>query len=586
MKYLITSALPYVNGVKHLGNLVGSMLPADVYARFLRLKGEDVLFICATDEHGSQTELAARQKQMSPQNYCDEQYQVQQKLNEAFNLSFDYFGRSSSPNTQRLVQFIAHELEKNGFIEERSIKQYYSPQDKMFLPDRFIKGTCPHCGYTNARGDQCESCTQVLDPEELINPQSVISDGALELRETKHLFLLQSKMEEELKEWIEAQNTWPAIVKGIAQGWLSNGLQDRCITRDLTWGVPVDKPGYENKVFYVWFDAPIAYIGATKDWAEQDPNHRDFMDWWSPKADVRYTQFMGKDNVPFHTVSFPATIMGAGNLFKQPDFIKGLSWLNYYDGKFSTSSNRGIFMNQALELYPSDYWRYALISHAPEKDDVNFTWEGFAGSVNNELANAYGNFVQRIGTMQRKYFGSNLPERPLWGPEEEDLIRNLTLLVSNYTSCMENMEYRKSALVLNKIFKEMNTYLDVKAPWKQAKEGNMEDVARTISCSYNIIRLCAILTDPVIPGTSQKIYKALHLKESEIKWPNADYLRKEFSVLNAGRVVEPTGILFSKILPERIEELKCRFGDEHNQVKQHGKELHITTAVDTKQNVH
>ena len=576
MKHLITSALPYVNGVKHLGNLVGSMLPADVYARYLRAKGDEVLFICATDEHGTPTEIAAKQANMSPQAFCDRQYEAQLKMNEAYELSFDYFGRSSSKNNHELTQYIAKELEKNGFVEEKIINQFYSKEDGMFLPDRFIMGTCPHCGYGNARGDQCESCTKVLDPEDLIEPRSAVSGSRdLELRETKHLFLSQSKMVDELREWIEQKKEWPRLVKSIANKWLNDGLQDRCITRDLKWGVPVPKEGYEDKVFYVWFDAPISYISATKDWAEQ--NGEDYRKWWGADTDVKYTQFMGKDNIPFHTVSFPATLIGAGNEFKQPDQIKGVNWLNYYNGKFSTSSKRGIFMNQALDLYPADYWRYALISNIPEKDDVNFTWEEFAKSINGDLANMYGNFVQRASTMQMKYFGDKVPE--VTAPEgkaEEELISKMSFEVGRYSAEMDKLEFRKAMTSLREIFKITNEYFTEKAPWKAAKEGRMDDVALTMKYALNMERLLAVLSEPMMPETSRKIYKALHLEDEKQPWPKGN-LRAELNAVKSGQTVESPGILFQKITPEKIEELKNQFGDEKTASHGKGKELHGVT---------
>ena len=506
MKYLITSALPYVNGTKHLGNLVGSLLPSDVYARYLRSKGEDVLYICATDEHGSPTEVAAKKEGITPQELCDRQFTIQQEMNKFYNLSFDYFGRSSSKNNIKLTQYIAKKLEENGFIEERTIKQFFSVDDNMFLADRFIIGKCPFCGYDSARGDQCESCTKVLDPTDLIDPKSAISGSSnLELRETKHLFLLQSKLEQDLQKWIETQDSWPKLVKSIAQKWLKEGLQDRCITRDLSWGVPVDKPGYENKVFYVWFDAPIAYISATKDWSDQDPKNRNYMDWWAADSDTRYTQFMGKDNIPFHTITFPATIIGAGNEFKQPNYIIGVNWLNYYDGKFSTSLKRGIFMNQAMELYPADYWRYALMANIPESDDSNFTWEAFAKAVNSELADAYGNFIQRVFVMNNKHFGDVIPSGGIETDIEKRYSANIEKLIKDYDTNMKALEFRKSIQTLYTIFSTANAYFTEKEPWKRAKENDMADVALTLRYSFNLARICAILSSPIIPETSRKI---------------------------------------------------------------------------------
>ena len=356
-RHLITSALPYINGIKHLGNMVGSMLPADVYARYLRQRGHEVLYICATDEHGTPAELAAKEAGLPVDEFCAQAHDAQKAVYDGFELAFDYFGRSSTPQNREITQHFARRLNENGFIEERAIRQVYSPTDGRFLPDRYIVGTCPHCGYDKARGDQCENCTRVLDPTDLIEPRSAISGSTdLEVRETKHLFLLQSKLQTRSRSGSARHEAeWPQLASSIARKWLTEGLQDRAITRDLDWGVPVPADTWpelaaEGKVFYVWFDAPIEYIGATKEWAEQpgqDAGDRDWKSWWyeadTGENPVRYTQFMAKDNVPFHTVMFPATELGMREPWKKVDYVKAFNWLTYYGGKFSTSQKRGVF---------------------------------------------------------------------------------------------------------------------------------------------------------------------------------------------------------------------------------------------------
>ena len=357
-RVLITSAIPSVNGVKHLGNLVGSMLPADVFARFCRARGYETLAICATDEHGAPIELAAPADGIPVKDYCDKWHAVQKDLGERFGLSWDHFGRSSSPQNREMTQHFARPLWKNGHLDVRTTKQAYSATDGRFLPDRYVIGTCPHCGYDRARGDQCENCTRVLDPIDLIDPRSAVSGAKdIEIRDSQHLFLKQSKFVDELRAWIAShKNDWPVIVTSIANKWLDEGLQDRGITRDLEWGVPVPDDiadgQLKGKVFYVWFDAPIEYIGATKEWADKNGKGDAWRDWWYGEAakDVTYCEFMGKDNVPFHTVGFPVTIMGSGEPWKLVDRLKGFNWLNYDGGKFSTSEKRGVFMDGALEI--------------------------------------------------------------------------------------------------------------------------------------------------------------------------------------------------------------------------------------------
>ena len=384
-RHLITSAIPYINGIKHLGNLVGSQLPADLYARYLRQRGHEVMFICATDEHGTPAELAAKKAGKPVPVYCAEMHGIQAGIARDFGLSFDHFGRSSSERNHVLTQHFAGKLDENGWISEVEESQVYSIDDGRFLPDRYIEGTCPNCGYDKARGDQCENCTKQLDPTDLIDPRSAISGSTnLEVRATKHLYLRQRALKDQISAWIDSKTDWPILTTSIARKWLNDGdgLQDRGITRDLDWGIPVKKgdapwPGMEGKVFYVWFDAPIEYIAGTAEGADAKglPDSA-WRRWWrldEGAADVTYTQFMGKDNVPFHTLSFPATIIGSGEPWKLVDYIKSFNYLTYDGGQFSTSQGRGVFMDQALSILPADYWRWWLLSHAPESGDSEFT---------------------------------------------------------------------------------------------------------------------------------------------------------------------------------------------------------------------
>ena len=344
-RILVTSALPYINGIKHLGNLAGSMLPADVYSRVMRLMGHDVTYICATDEHGTPAELAAQAAEMSVQAYCDEQYEIQRAAGEGFNLSYDWFGRSSRPANSALTQHFAQVLEQNGLIEERTSKQVYSVDDGRFLPDRYVEGTCPTCGFEKARGDQCDNCGRLLDPVDLIDPYSSVSGSKnIEIRDTNHLYLLQTQMQDKIRDWVNSKGAqWPGLAVSIANKWLDEGLIARAITRDLSWGVPVldadgnPRPGYEDKVFYVWFDAPIEYIAATQEWAEATGNDWEAL-WRTDKGadETEYVQFMGKDNVAFHTVSFPVTLLGSGEPWKTVDKLKAFNWVTWYGGKFST----------------------------------------------------------------------------------------------------------------------------------------------------------------------------------------------------------------------------------------------------------
>ncbi|NWG72377.1 MAG: methionine--tRNA ligase [Parvularculaceae bacterium] len=564
-RILITSALPYINGIKHLGNLVGSMLPADVYARFQRARGNDVLFICATDEHGTPAELAARAAGQSVERYCEEQHEIQKRACAEFGLSFDHFGRTSRLPNHRLTQHFAAVLEKNGLIEERTTKQVYSVDDARFLPDRYVEGTCPNCAYEKARGDQCDNCGRLLDPTELKNPYSAISGSRrIELRDTAHLYLLQSKLQARIADWVAARPGWPQLTKSIAQKWLKEGLQDRSITRDLYWGIKVLKegkprPGFEDKVFYVWFDAPIGYIAATVEWAEK--TGQGWERWWRADkgaADVRYVQFMGKDNVAFHTVSFPATLLGSEEPWKTVDTLKSLNWLTWYGGKFSTSQNRGVFMDQALELLPADYWRWALMANAPESDDASFTLEQFAGVVNKDLNDVLGNFVNRVTKFCASKFGEKVPEGGAYGAVEEKLIADLDAKIALYTAALEVMEFRKACAELRSIWVAGNEYLQIAAPWTAFKTDPAR-AAASVRAGLNLIALFAALSAPVIPYTAQKMFELLRLDAAqEARWPSS--AKAALARLKPGHSFTATDPLFRKIEETEVAAWRERFG--------------------------
>lgn len=556
-RYFITSALPYINGMKHLGNLVGSLLPADVYTRFLRAQGQEVLFICGTDEHGTPAELGALKAKQDIRTYCDTQYVAQVIAYNQFGLSFDYFGRTSSSLHATLTQHFAETLDRRGFLEERTIHQLYSKADQRFLPDRYVLGTCPHCGYEEARGDQCDKCCSTLDPQELINPYSAISGSRdLELRETKHLFLKQTAQTEELSTWIhQASPSWPKLVSSIAQKWLTEGLRDRCITRDLSWGVPVSQPGFEGKVFYVWFDAPIGYLSAVQEWAQGGPN-RVWEDFCYEGRGTYHVQFMAKDNVAFHTISYPATLLGSGEPWKKVDMLKGLNWLNYYGDKFSTSRNYGIFLDQALETFPADYWRYALMANAPENHDVSFTWESFATTVNKELADLLGNFLQRVGKLVDKYCGGAVPTPSLWQEPETTLMATVHQEFSGYKQALTDLQFRKATQSLRSLWKMANEYFTANEPWTLVTT-DPERAATVLNVSVNLIAFFSVISDPFIPFSAALLRKAFNLP-SQTSWDL--FSPKGYDFLPPHQALTFPQRLFTKITGEEIARLKNQFG--------------------------
>jgi len=566
-RHLITSALPYINGIKHLGNLVGSMLPADVYSRYLRQRGHDVLYICATDEHGTPAELAAAEAGLDVAAYCAEQHDIQAELGARFGLSWDHFGRSSSPQNEDLTRHFAERLRDNDLLEARVTEQVYSIDDGRFLPDRYIIGTCPHCGYDRARGDQCENCARLLEPVQLLSRRSAISGSTnLEVRETRHLYIRQSRMVDRVRAFIDSHSDWPILVTSIARKWLAAGLEDRSITRDLNWGFPVGWPGFENKVFYVWFDAPIEYLGATKEWADLDPGSRDWRSWWYEAADVRYTQFMGKDNIPFHSINFPITVMGSGEPWKLVDYIKGFNYLTYYGGKYSTSEHRGVFMSDAIEMLPADYWRYALLANAPESDDSEFTWEGFALTVNKDLAGIFGNFVLRTLKLTQSKYGIEVPAGGEPTEIEAELAEDVDRAIAEFAVEMEATRYRQSAFALRTLWTLGNQYLDRTAPWNETDSARVACVLRT---AINLARIEAIVSASFVPFASERLMSDLELRDDERAWPGA--AASELQRLQPGRTFRIGEALFPRIgdksnLRAWVTEMEARFGGREERV--------------------
>ena len=560
-KILITSALPYINGVPHLGHMVGCLLPSDVYARFMRMMGHEVLYIAGTDEHGTTSEVGALKEGMSVEEYCDKYHAQHKATYDAFELSFDCFGRTSSSQNKEITYHIFSKLDENGYIEEKTIKQVYSVDDKQFLADRYITGTCPYCGYDKARGDQCENCTKVLEPTQLINPRSTISGSThLEVRETKHLFLNLPKIERRLAEWVKSKEPfWPDVAYSIAQKWLKEGLQERCITRDLKWGFPVNKAGYEDKVFYVWFDAPIGYIGITKQWADEKPLERDWKKWWLDAQDVRYVEFMGKDNVPFHSIMFPATLLGTGENWTFVDYLKGMSYLTFEGGKFSKSEHRGVFADKAVEEFPADYWRYWLMANAPESSDASFTFDGFVSTVNKDLNGVLGNFASRVLKMTASKFSSEVPVGGALETQENELIDALQIKINNYFKYLEEMEFRKALSELRAIWVDGNNYISAAEPWVVIKE-NPERAAAILRVCLNLIRIYAILSYPIMPKISENMLAKFGLTSQDMPSLQNFNVRREIEFLKPTHKFEVGEALFERITPEKCEELKEKYG--------------------------
>jgi methionyl-tRNA synthetase len=530
------------------------MLPADVYARFLRQDKREVLFICGTDEHGTPAELAAQEAGIPVDEYCKQMYEVQKHCYDGFDISFDYFGRTSSPANHELTTMIFQRLYENGFIEEKYINQYYSPVDARFLPDRYVEGTCPHCGYEKARGDQCDGCGTLLNPEELIAPYSVISKSRdIALQQTQHFFLNIPKLEPEVLAWVDKQSNWSDIVRGIAQKWIKEGVQSRCITRDLKWGIKVpqqyQKDNSPDKVFYVWFDAPNGYISITKDWSEDE-----WKKWWLPENpnDVYYVEFMAKDNVPFHTIFWPSMLLGSGMPFKMVDDIKGMNWLTYDKGKFSTSQKRGIFTDEALELFPADYWRYYLLANCPESADSDFTFESFATTMNKDLVGTLGNFINRTFVLFKKHFDSVIPE---CDQIDLDLAAKCTKVVQEISELLDARKFRQATARLRALWVIGNEYITEKEPWKIVQTSKAEAGVTLVHCLH-LTRIFAIACTPFIPRTASTIGRLVNLGDIP---PISGAV--SFSHFKTGESLpgEANTILFEKIDDETVTALTKRY---------------------------
>ena len=544
-KYLITSALPYVNGDLHLGHLVGCYLPSDVYARFCRAIGRDVLYVCGADEHGTPAIVGAAKEGMSVIDYNNKYYEKHLKSVRDFNLSFDLYGRTHTEKQEKLIHELFTRLDDQGLIEERETIQPFSVDDNMFLADRQLVGTCPKCGFENARGDQCDNCSATYEATELLNPRSTISNSTnIEYRTTKNLFFLASKVENKWKEWLtEHAPKWSKTAAAIARGWENEGLRDTSITRDLTWGIPVNKPGYENKVFYVWFDAPWGYVSisqyANENWEQ----------WWK-NPDSYYAQFMGKDNVKFHSVFFPEQQLAMNDNWKTVDMLKAMNFLNFEGGKFSKSQKRGIFLDAAIDIAPADTWRYALLASAPETDDNDFTIARFAEIVNKDLNGMLGNFVSRVCKLTQKNFGNVVPKSGEKNPELESQINEK---ISELTSALDACEFRKSIAALRGLYAIGNEYMTKMEPWALVKNGDMDGAAACLNECFQMIDLFARVSAPFIPDAATKIQNVFATTH-DLSWPT----KYEHRINDSEEFAVPEN-LFNRIDDETVARLTAEY---------------------------
>ncbi len=539
-KYLITSALPYVNYNLHIGHMAGCLLPSDIYARFCRAMGRDVLFVCGADEHGTTSEVGAMKENMPVKEYCDKYRNAHLRDVENFEMSFDLYGRTHTTQHENLIHDLFTRLDSRGMIVEKSSMQPYSVKDKMFLADRFVIGTCPKCGYENAYGNECSACGATLEPSELINPHSAITtDSPVEMRETKHLYFKTSEMQGKLREWVNSRQGWPKTATAIANKWLDEGLHDSPITRDLKWGIPVNKPGFEDKVFYVWFDAPWGYVSisqaATDDWAS----------WWK-NDDCHYTQFMGKDNVSFHAVFFPAQELAMDDGWKTVDVLKAFNFLNFEGAKISKSTGNGIFLNQAIEDASADAWRYAICASLPETDDTDFTLSRFADIVNKDLNGMLGNFVSRVCKLTAKNFGNVVPNH---SAPDLNLEKQINEKLAELTSALDACEFRAAVFALRGLWAIGNEYMTEHEPWALVKNGDLESAGAVLNNCMQLIDLYARISEPFIPDAAQKMHNVFKLS-CDNSWPT----KMEYRIPDSTEFIIPEN-LFERIDDDKVAEL-------------------------------
>lgn len=549
---LVTAALPYANGPIHLGHLAGVYVPADIYVRFLRLQGQEALFICGSDEHGVPITLAAEKEGIDPKSLVDRNYVGIAQSFVDLGVHFDNFSQTSRPIHREVSQAFFKDLQENGKLKQGTTKQFYSEAAGRFYPDRYVEGTCPVCDKPGARGDQCESCGSQMEPEKLIEPRSVVDDSPLILKETTHWFLPMGDMQPFLQGWIEGKDDWRENVVNYCRGWFDQGLGDRAVTRDLDWGVPVPLPDHDGKVLYVWFDAPIGYISATQEWAQEQGDPEAWRTWWQDTS-TRLLHFIGKDNIVFHALLFPAMLHAHSEDYILPDNVPANEFLNLEGNKLSTSRGYAVWLPDYLERFEPDSLRYCLARNLPETRDTNFTWDDFQARHNNELADVLGNFVNRTLTFVGKYFESKVPE--LVDPTDADhaALDGMLAAVEKTRGQMERFQIRAAAETLMLLGKDANRYFDEAQPWATRKT----DLARCgsslhVCCQY--LRTFAGAWAMFLPFSMQKLWDALGA-DGELwrdGWPTAE------NRLPAGHPVESPGILFRKIEDEAIEAEKER----------------------------
>ncbi len=581
---LITSALPYVNNIPHLGNLI-QMLSGDVFARFCRNRGYDTLYICGTDEYGTATETKALEEKKSPRELCDYYYNEHTKIYDWFHINFDKFGRTSNDECTEITQDLFNDLDKNGLITEHTNNQLFCNHCNMFLADRFVHGICPKCGYEDARGDQCDKCGSLLDPTELKQPRCSTCASTPEVKETKHLYINLPKISGKLDEWmkkVSVEGKWADNAVNITKAWIRDGLNERAITRDLKWGIPVPKKGYENKVFYVWFNAPIGYMSITKQLANElikaGKKSFDWKSWWLPseseegknKEHVDLFQFIGKDNIPFHTVIFPCTLLGSGHDWTKLYHMSSTEYLNYEDGKFSKSRGIGVFGTDAIESgIPADAWRFYIFYNRPEKQDFQFTWKDFQEKMNSELIGNLGNLVNRTLLFVTRYYGGKIPSAPV----DEELWSEVKKLEAKATENLEWANLKDAFRSMFEIADLCNKKFQAAEPWKTRTTEPEKAESLLFNLCY-IIKDLMIMMNPYMPQYTQQVmgYFGKSIRESQIGKETTEGLDwSDLGNTTGLSEIGETAVYFTPMDQKTMLAFRAKFAGSQTERKEGGK---------------
>ena len=549
--YTITAALPYTNGPIHIGHLAGVYIPADIYARFLRMTGNDVIYICGSDEHGVPITIKAKNENKSPQEIVDRYHQnIKQSFSE-FGISFDNYSRTSSKTHHQTASDFFLKLFENGSFEEITSEQFYDKEEGQFLPDRFIIGTCPKCGFEESYGDQCEKCGTSHNSSDLINPRSSISGNKPSLKSTNHWYLKLDEFQGFLEQWILKENKdyWKSNVYGQCKSWLDDGLKPRAVTRDLDWGVPVPVKGADGKVLYVWFDAPIGYISSTKEWAHE--NKKDWKKYWKDDK-TQLIHFIGKDNIVFHCIIFPSMLKAHGD-FIVPKNVPANEFLNLEGSKISTSKNWAVWLPEYLKDFPDkqDVLRYVLTINSPENKDNDFTWKDFQNRNNGELVSILGNFINRVVVLTKKYYQSIIPTKNKLFDADKLVLKLVNQSIINVESHLNNFKFRDACSEFMNIARIGNKYLADEEPWKKIKD-DPERVKTIIFLSLHISSVLGIVSEPFLPFTSKKIKSILQSNNHEMKWSWDNLKNNDFLISENLKIKEPE-LLFSRIEDSEIQ---------------------------------